>query len=311
MIRKLALAAALALPAIAQDDPQLARIAAMPAKELDTFLTGEGADEKAAQARNYPLANSLISGLTTLAPRGKLLVDVAQKPEMLDQPSRFSPADEPMSDVVSLGLRRGRLVEQRPLAHHPAADGLADYSGPLLADLDFAAFSQSALVRIADEVEDGVTEHLGIVIGPLDRRTAVPPLGHRQHAAGDVEQLVVRHHRGVVDHAHRLGVPGAARADLLVRRVRGAASGVPDGRRPDAGQLPEHLLSTPEAAETEDRDLVAGRDVGLVGLDRGVEHEVAVGKVEPPLRATWQGLRRAGDLGLVAAEQHGSSSSRG
>jgi hypothetical protein len=34
----------------------------------------------------------------------------------------------------------------------PAGDGLADYSGPLLSDLDFAAFSHSALVRIADEV---------------------------------------------------------------------------------------------------------------------------------------------------------------
>jgi hypothetical protein len=44
LFRKLLLAlaatVALALPAIAQDDPQLARIAAMPAKELDAFLTG-------------------------------------------------------------------------------------------------------------------------------------------------------------------------------------------------------------------------------------------------------------------------------
>jgi hypothetical protein len=31
-------------------------------------------------------------------------------------------------------------------------DGLADYSGPLLSDVDFGAFSHSALVRIADEV---------------------------------------------------------------------------------------------------------------------------------------------------------------
>jgi hypothetical protein len=31
-------------------------------------------------------------------------------------------------------------------------EGLADYSGPLLSDLDFAAFSHSALVRMADEV---------------------------------------------------------------------------------------------------------------------------------------------------------------
>ena len=34
----------------------------------------------------------------------------------------------------------------------PSGEGLADYSGPLLSDLDFGAFSQSALVRMADEV---------------------------------------------------------------------------------------------------------------------------------------------------------------
>lgn len=34
----------------------------------------------------------------------------------------------------------------------PAAEGMADYAGPLLSDLDFAAFSRSALIRIADEV---------------------------------------------------------------------------------------------------------------------------------------------------------------
>src|SRR3978361_1992219 len=34
----------------------------------------------------------------------------------------------------------------------PNAEGMADYSGPLLSDVDFAAFSHSALVRIADEV---------------------------------------------------------------------------------------------------------------------------------------------------------------
>lgn len=34
----------------------------------------------------------------------------------------------------------------------PDDDGTADYSGPLLADVDFGAFSHSALVRIADEV---------------------------------------------------------------------------------------------------------------------------------------------------------------
>ncbi len=34
----------------------------------------------------------------------------------------------------------------------PSDEGQADYSGPLLSDIDFGAFSHSALVRIADEV---------------------------------------------------------------------------------------------------------------------------------------------------------------
>ena len=34
----------------------------------------------------------------------------------------------------------------------PSDEGASDYSGPLLADVDFAAFSHSALVRMADEV---------------------------------------------------------------------------------------------------------------------------------------------------------------
>ncbi|HCN46823.1 MAG TPA: lytic murein transglycosylase [Pseudomonas sp.] len=66
----------------------------------------------AAQARNYALANSLVKTLPTLGNEGRLLIDVAQKPELLNQPSRFAPANEAMSDVVSLGLRR--LARQDP-----------------------------------------------------------------------------------------------------------------------------------------------------------------------------------------------------
>ncbi|NKZ08033.1 hypothetical protein [Actinomadura latina] len=47
---------------------------------------------------------------------------------------------------------RSRAADLELAPVDPAGDGLADYSGPLLSDLDFAAFSHSALVRIADEV---------------------------------------------------------------------------------------------------------------------------------------------------------------
>lgn len=53
-------------------------------------------------------------------------------------------------DCTALRSSRAATVTLGPI--DPADDGLADYAGPLLADLDFAAFSHSALVRMADEV---------------------------------------------------------------------------------------------------------------------------------------------------------------
>jgi hypothetical protein len=45
---------------------------------------------------------------------------------------------------------RAATIDLDPI--DPSDDGLSAYDGPLLADLDFSAFSRSALVRIADEV---------------------------------------------------------------------------------------------------------------------------------------------------------------
>lgn len=94
----------------------------------------------AAQARNYGLADKLVNDMTTLAPRGQLLVDVAQKPTLLNQPSRFVPADEAMSDVVSLGLRR--LARQDP---ERAMGMLDDYANRM-------HFSRDEKVAIAREI---------------------------------------------------------------------------------------------------------------------------------------------------------------
>ena len=94
----------------------------------------------AAQARNYALANSLVKTLPTLGNEGRLLVDVAQKPELLNQPSRFAPANEAMSDVVSLGLRR--LARQDP---ERAMALLDDYANRM-------HFSAQEKVAIANEI---------------------------------------------------------------------------------------------------------------------------------------------------------------
>ncbi len=49
-------------------------------------------------------------------------------------------------------VRKTRAATWKLAAIDPSEEGLADYSGPLLSDLDFRAFSHSALVRMADEV---------------------------------------------------------------------------------------------------------------------------------------------------------------
>ena len=74
----------------------------------------------AAEARNYGLASFLVKKLPTLSKQGQLLVDVAQKPELLGQTARFAPADRAMADVVGLGLRR--LARQDPEKALPLLD---------------------------------------------------------------------------------------------------------------------------------------------------------------------------------------------
>ena len=66
----------------------------------------------AVEAGNYGLANFLIKSMPTLGARGALMVEVAQKPQILKQSARFTPADAAMADVVGLGLRR--LARQSP-----------------------------------------------------------------------------------------------------------------------------------------------------------------------------------------------------
>jgi hypothetical protein len=59
----------------------------------------------------------------------------------------------PAAGVPALAVNERSQAASLALAPiDPADGGMADYAGPLLSDLDFAAFSRSALVRLADEV---------------------------------------------------------------------------------------------------------------------------------------------------------------
>ncbi|MEB3370609.1 hypothetical protein [Saccharopolyspora mangrovi] len=60
------------------------------------------------------------------------------------------PPVSPSADCVALRESRAANLELTPI--DTSEDGRGDYAGPLLSDLDFADFSASALVRMADEV---------------------------------------------------------------------------------------------------------------------------------------------------------------
>ena len=66
----------------------------------------------AAEAGQYGLASAIVRNEPSLAQPGKLLVEVAQKPQMLRNTGSFVPADRQMADIVGLGLRK--LARQNP-----------------------------------------------------------------------------------------------------------------------------------------------------------------------------------------------------
>jgi soluble lytic murein transglycosylase len=96
------------------------------------------ANSPSSVAGNYGLANFLIKGMPTLGERGKLMVEVAQKPQLLKNTARFAPADEAMSDVVGIGLRR--LARQEPEEALALLDGYAQR-------MKFSADEQVAIAR--------------------------------------------------------------------------------------------------------------------------------------------------------------------
>ncbi|MGV0624473.1 hypothetical protein [Mycolicibacter minnesotensis] len=60
------------------------------------------------------------------------------------------PPAQPIPALAVVGATRAATWELADI--DPEGEGLADYTGPLLSDVDFTAFSHSALVRMADEV---------------------------------------------------------------------------------------------------------------------------------------------------------------
>ncbi len=94
----------------------------------------------AVESGNYGLASFLVKSLPTLKSQGELMVDVAQKPQMLNQTGRFMQASEAMGDIVSIGLRR--LARTDP---EKALDLLDSYARRL-------SFSTDEKVAIARQI---------------------------------------------------------------------------------------------------------------------------------------------------------------
>jgi hypothetical protein len=117
-------------------------------------------------------------------------------------------------------------------------EGEADYSGPLLSDLDFGAFSHSALVRMADEV------CLQMHLLYLSFALAV-----RQRAAGDAEAVLIGTRQ-------LIGLAG-----LAAERIR-RGLGLPGGIDGALRVLELHPLLNPRgyvAAETAQSRLIVHR----------------------------------------------------
>jgi hypothetical protein len=60
------------------------------------------------------------------------------------------PEVAPIPALAEVAASKAAALSLDPI--HSAGKGQADYAGPLVSDIDFSAFSHSALVRIADEV---------------------------------------------------------------------------------------------------------------------------------------------------------------
>ena len=80
------------------------------------------------------------------------------------------------------------------------------------------------------------------------------------HALGGIvalpkhlEQFVETHLLRVMDHEHRLGMPGQPRTDLLIGRIGGNAAGVANGGGEHPFGLPEQALRPPKTAHAKNR----------------------------------------------------------
>jgi hypothetical protein len=119
------------------------------------------------------------------------------------------PEVAPTAECVALQRSRAATLELDPI--DAADDGAGDYAGPLLSDVDFAAFSASALARIADEVV------LQMHLLALGFAGAVRRRGTPEQATAIVTKQLTGVAGITAERIHRaLGLPGGAAGALRV-----------------------------------------------------------------------------------------------
>ncbi|RNL60390.1 hypothetical protein EFK50_18790 [Nocardioides marmoriginsengisoli] len=190
------------------------------------------------------------------------------------------------ADCTALRSSRAALTELAPIV--PDGEGRSDYSGDLLADLDFAEFSHAALVRIADEV--CLQMHL-LNLGflrAIDRRTEAD-----QYREIATKQLV--------------GIAGVAAG-----RIR-AALGLPADEAGALRVLALHPLLNPAAyvaATIGDAVTVShgpahhdGAWITLVGPDAVAPLQAAVRAVDPHLDVEVTGSEQAWTAHVLRREE--------
>lgn len=156
-------------------------------------------------------------------------------------------------------------VELAPI--DPADEGQSDYTGPLVSDLDFGAFSHSALVRIADEV--------CLQMQLLDLAFA---MAVRERASSEDQLLEIRRKQ-------LTGVAGVAA--LRLARALGVSPDEEGARR----VLALHPLLNPAAYVAMDVDLVVQRSaahddgawISLLGPEWTLPLQAIVQAVDPYL----------------------------
>ena len=129
------------------------------------------------------------------------------------------------------------------------------------------------------------------------RRVVALPERLEQRLVGDLGRIV--------DHQHHLVVAGAARAELLVGRIRRVPAQITHrGGVDPIAQLPERALRAPKAPEPEDRGLEAGRVRAFEGT---FQDEVARGGRDR-IGTTGQRLGGRRHFSLLAEHEHAVSS---